>query len=345
MELLERYIHAVGKYLSQKQRKDIQEELRSLILDTLEGSFGKKESYTDEEIEKVLKDFGPPREVAARYSQKPRHLIGPDFFDLFLVITAIACGATTLGIVISMLVNLAPQLNDFLGVIKTLGTTAIMLLQSYIGIIGFMTLLFAILEHVVPNNERKGLERGDKWSPKALPKLPDYAESVKPIALIMNCLLVVVAMLVFNKYSDLVALYIRFPAESGTRVFPILSDAALYAYLPLWNLLWFGTIVLNLALLVMKKWSYATRIFDIIIAAFNIYILFKMASGPILFIDQISAAAAHDIIDGFNLVLNLFKDGSRIFFAFVGVVSIFELIKKVIKLLNLEGIEIEQGRR
>ena len=61
MLLIERYVHAVGKHLPAKSRGDIQEELHSLILDSLEARSGKGDhSYSDEEIAEVLLEFGSP---------------------------------------------------------------------------------------------------------------------------------------------------------------------------------------------------------------------------------------------------------------------------------------------
>ena len=37
MDLIDRYVHEVGRYLPRKNRADIQAELRSLLIDTLEA--------------------------------------------------------------------------------------------------------------------------------------------------------------------------------------------------------------------------------------------------------------------------------------------------------------------
>ena len=43
MDLIKKYIYAVGKRLAKKQRLDIERELESSIFDTLEDKFGKND--------------------------------------------------------------------------------------------------------------------------------------------------------------------------------------------------------------------------------------------------------------------------------------------------------------
>ena len=40
MKLIDRYVHEVGRYIPRRQRGDILEELRSLLVDTLEDNYG-----------------------------------------------------------------------------------------------------------------------------------------------------------------------------------------------------------------------------------------------------------------------------------------------------------------
>ena len=56
MELIERYIYAVGKKLPRKQREDIGKELTSLIMDELDARTGGGEP-SKEDISAVLKEM------------------------------------------------------------------------------------------------------------------------------------------------------------------------------------------------------------------------------------------------------------------------------------------------
>ena len=85
MELIEKYLYAVGKKLPLKQKEDILKELRSIIMDNLDDMTGGKDA-TDEDISKVLLEMGPPTEVAKSYRSGPSWLIGPMYYDLYMLI-------------------------------------------------------------------------------------------------------------------------------------------------------------------------------------------------------------------------------------------------------------------
>ena len=75
MELIDRYVYDVGRYLPRKNRADIQAELRSLLMDTLESRV--KGEPSEEDVVALLKEFGPPEKVAASYWPEGQYLIGP----------------------------------------------------------------------------------------------------------------------------------------------------------------------------------------------------------------------------------------------------------------------------
>ncbi len=86
MDLIERYVYEVGRQLPRKKRADIQVELKSTLVDTLEDRVEGEPSQEDEI--KLLKEFGPPRKVAASYWPQGQYLIGPNLFPLFRMVVA-----------------------------------------------------------------------------------------------------------------------------------------------------------------------------------------------------------------------------------------------------------------
>ena len=60
MELIDRYVHQVGRRLPERTRADVKQELRSLLIDALEEHTGRSENFTEEEQVAVLEEFGPP---------------------------------------------------------------------------------------------------------------------------------------------------------------------------------------------------------------------------------------------------------------------------------------------
>ncbi|MFT4252317.1 MAG: hypothetical protein QM608_07520 [Caulobacter sp.] len=90
MDLLDRYLGAVGALLPKAQREDIIAELRDLLLNRFEE---KEEALgrplTDKEREAVLKEFGHPLAVAGRYGPQ-RSLIGPTLYPFYVFALKIA---------------------------------------------------------------------------------------------------------------------------------------------------------------------------------------------------------------------------------------------------------------
>src|SRR5450755_4100556 len=81
--MIERYLHQVAKRLPQDFRDDVTQELRSLILDSLEDRSGGA-PYGDDAVVEVLRQMGPPEQIAARYQAAGPSLIGPHLYPAFL---------------------------------------------------------------------------------------------------------------------------------------------------------------------------------------------------------------------------------------------------------------------
>ena len=81
MDLVDRYVHEVGRRLPRRSRSDIEAEIRSTIEDMLDGYAEKQGSEVDEDmVVEVLREFGQPEKVAASYHTGKQYLIGPELF-------------------------------------------------------------------------------------------------------------------------------------------------------------------------------------------------------------------------------------------------------------------------
>ena len=84
MDLIERYIYSVSRHMPGKNRRDIENELRSLIMDALdERTQGNTPTETD--IVEVLKELGEPSRIARNYIQEGSYIIGPKFYNLYML--------------------------------------------------------------------------------------------------------------------------------------------------------------------------------------------------------------------------------------------------------------------
>src|SRR5690625_2955474 len=94
--MIDRYIYAVTRELPRKHHNEIASELRTLIDDMIEGM---DNHFSEEEkIEYVLRDLGNPKELAARYRGRERYLIGPNYYDKYILVMKIVIIAIFIGI-------------------------------------------------------------------------------------------------------------------------------------------------------------------------------------------------------------------------------------------------------
>jgi hypothetical protein len=82
-ELVERYVHQVGRYLAPKERAEIEAELRSQIEDQLEDRFGP--SPSQENTATLLTELGHPYLMAASYSSE-QYLVGPILYPYMMMV-------------------------------------------------------------------------------------------------------------------------------------------------------------------------------------------------------------------------------------------------------------------
>lgn len=165
MEMLERYIHEVGRRLPRKNREDVLAELRSSLQDALDDRT--EGAPTEADVAALLKEFGPPKDVAASYSGD-EYLIGPALYPTYM--TVIKIGASVLTVLFVILTaflwgsgvlpgdSVAESLLDMPG----------RLISSLLGFVGVVTVIFAVLERAGAAQEKPAAGRQD-WDPRALP--------------------------------------------------------------------------------------------------------------------------------------------------------------------------------
>ena len=164
MDLIERYLAAIGRNLPARQAPDIEAELRDVLLSRVEekeAELGRP--LNRPEIETLLVGFGHPLVVAGRY-RKTQHLIGPEVFPFWL--TTIQWGLIILAIVYVVLTALAylARKPGF-----EIGAAAPPLVSTAIFLFGAITLTFAAFERF----GKAGFLRD--WKPSRLPP-PDRGQ-------------------------------------------------------------------------------------------------------------------------------------------------------------------------
>jgi len=150
-ELFDSYAGEVAVYLPRKIRSDVEIEIRSLLEDALEDRCQAEGQEPDEAmVMDVLKEFGPPSDMAASY--KPvNYLVGPRFFSLFFIIMQITLAFMVLILVTSFITTIIQRTPlTPLEFFETISGLIPAFLLSFFQSLGITVLIFAILERTLP---------------------------------------------------------------------------------------------------------------------------------------------------------------------------------------------------
>ena len=169
MDLQERYLHAVRWALPAAKADDITAELRDVLAtrqEQEEDALGRP--LTREETSAMLKDFGHPLVVAARYRPQ-QSLVGPDVFPFYIFVLRIM-----------VLISVGIQVAIAAGrIIFGDGTAMQIVAQSWGALwmsliisVGVITIIFAAMERFgFPADHLK------RWKPEQLPAVSDRRKS------------------------------------------------------------------------------------------------------------------------------------------------------------------------
>jgi hypothetical protein len=260
MNLLDRYLHEVGRHLPRKNRTDILAELRSHLTDTLEDRVQGEPSEDD--LYALLQEFGPPQKVASSYSAQGQYLIGPALYPLFRMIAGIVLaavfGAQLLALAIAVWIAEQP-INPW--------ETLVGLLSSIPSAIGSLVIVFAILQWF---DVRPDLDR-EPWDPRSLPQIEE-TESVKRGELIFG--------IAFG--SVLLAILTFFPDKIGVYIQPMgkfFANPVIIQYLGWITISLIASIGLDIFLLWKGRWTTASRVAQIAVNLLSITVLALLLQG------------------------------------------------------------------
>lgn len=161
-DLTSRYITATVAKLPTSARDDVRVELTGSIADAIEARTDQGESRAAAE-RAVLTDLGNPSVLAAEYSERPLHLIGPRYYlawwQLLKTLLLIVPLVVTLGVATAEVIGSSP-LGEVIGASLAAGIT------SALHVFFWVTLVFVVLERT-----RTGT--GMSWDVDQLPAEPE----------------------------------------------------------------------------------------------------------------------------------------------------------------------------
>lgn len=335
MELIDAYVTEVGRHLPEKQRADIEREIRSMIEDTLEDASQTQGRPVNEDLlVEVLKRLGSPDKLAASYAP-PRYLIGPALFPSYLLSLrlvlgiVLALGAVGAAISAALGAGFGTNTNAPFEVVRALGQGALGLLSSGIYVVGMITIIFALIQRAAPGLKPAPLT--DEFDPRKLKITPEPdSEAFKPAGLVVEMVLPLIALVLFNYFPQVIGIY----SYNGDQwnVYKVFT-AAFLSYIPYMSLLWALEVALKGSVLAAGRWSVTTQWLRIGLKVLSIGLIYVILTGPDII--SISAEAILNLGNtGFPAQLNdLVNLSVRLSLGIALVVSIIEVIATTLKRL------------
>jgi hypothetical protein len=314
--LIDSYVSEVGRRLPRKTHTDIEAEIRSTLQDMLEERSQKTGNpINDEMILEVLKEYGAPEKVAATY-QGERYLIGPRLYPIFMLVLRIVLMVTGVLAAIGLGIAVSQTLGHYSAetIIKAIANFATSIMTA----LGNIVFIFAILEWALfragVKIDVKGMPKVKEWDPRSLTKVssPNQVKMGETIMEIVGCF---AAIVIFNFYPQIIGFTPSLNGAllngnwSSVTLVPLLSEAFFY-YVPFLTMVWISTIILNIVLLRMGRWTTISRVFAIGLKVINIIIAAAMLAGPSLIaVTNLSLASAFGNADGVRILMTMITQG------------------------------------
>lgn len=275
--LIERYLYDVVRRLPEKQRADIEQELRTLIEDMAEERAESGE-FNREECEKaVLSELGDPEKLAKSYRGDGDSLISGEYYDRYCFILKIVLICTGVGMLVSYIVSAVVNVinaETIAGSIwkNTIGI-GVDIPAALLNVFAVITLIFAVMQRY---NVKIDLEE-EGWSIDKLPQVP-YKKAVisrgeSAVGIVFGILVAVL----FSYQPQLMGAWIK---QNDVMVsIPVFNLSVWYKALPFFLIGVMTGIISDLVKFVAGRYNYKVMITTIVMDAIGVvttFIFFTM---------------------------------------------------------------------
>lgn len=200
MNWTDRYLAAVLRSIPEPKRADVERELRSSITDAIDERVGAGEDAVAAE-RAVLEGLGDPSKLAAGYSGRPNHLIGPELFPLYrFIVPRLVAGAIPIAGVILAAVELlrGGSYGDAVGA-GISGAITVAIQVAFWG-----TLAFVVLERADAAREAREeiVAKTGTWRLEYLPEpAPGRVTASEAIGEVITVLITIGGLFLFREFS------------------------------------------------------------------------------------------------------------------------------------------------
>lgn len=293
MNLINRYVAEVGRHLPEKDRSDIEAEIRLMIEDMLDERRERGQSATsaDEKIiTETLEDLGDPKLLAFKYAPPGRYLIGPEWYEGYIkVLQRVLFSALPIYAIVTFILTLNRDPLDF---VNAFGETVGGAFGVGIQILFWITLVFVFLERSGEKPDGLPASSSRAWTVAQLPELPrkrqiSIVESVINIVMYLFVMIWVVSPIVLARLQG-----------DGNPV-PFLHPNLWNFWLPAFFVLMGLTLIHELFQLKIGNWTRALTITNVLLGLVSIvYITALVITQDVInpaFLDMLAARGAGEV--------------------------------------------------
>ncbi len=303
-DVIERYFYQVVRRLPPGQREDIKKELQGLIEDMLSE---RTDNPTKEDIDAVLMELGRPWELANKYRDSKRYLIGPQYYEFYIFILKIVLGATAFGMIIAMTVSLvtSPPTDIVSGIADFLGSIIMALLQAF----AWLTFGFAMAERYSDKKINFKFP-DDKWKPSDLPPVPVEKATIRRSEPIAGIIFTLIVMIIFNVAPQILSVYV---AGEELTVVPIFNLEIWPSIISVFNTLFVLGIAKEFVRLLFGRYNMTLAISVTLINIVSLVMAVLLFTNPAIwnpdFVSTLTSIHAFGMSSDFDLAffVNIFK--------------------------------------
>lgn len=281
---IDRYVAEVGRMLPARNRADVEKEINSLLHDAAEAQAGGAEPGEAQTLA-VLRQFGPPREMAMRYGAS-QYLIGPLLYPTFVtvlrVVVGIVLAVSLFGVVLALAQSTQlPDIGDIVGGV----------LGGVIQAAAWVVLVFAVVERL---NLRELERMSTTWDPRSLPA----AGSAGRVSVVETIFTVIFNTAFIVVLSGLLDSQGRLSVQGSDWTSAAIFSTEFMRYVPWLIALLAADVALAVATLIRGRWTALLRVLAIVVNLAAIAVAALMLAGP-------SLAAWNELDLAFDIVVTI----------------------------------------
>ncbi|WP_214703563.1 MULTISPECIES: hypothetical protein [unclassified Exiguobacterium] len=220
MNLRDVYIDEVTSRIPESMRQDVALELESTI-DDMTGN-----DPSEATLFEALRQLGDPHILAARYANRPLHLIGPALFTQYVnvikIVLPIAVTVITILSVIGYLNNSIDDTSWLPFLIQGLLQVGAAIFNVVVQTLFWITLTFFIIERTVPEGEVPF----SSWKPEQLKKVKPRSTSISFGSILFDFVATVLMVVLYVNAEQMIRVVMN------GKSYPLLNPSVLDRFLP-----------------------------------------------------------------------------------------------------------------